>query len=107
MWKDAQKELYDMDCYENEHGFILYKLYEDNSCYMKLIYLKKEHRGSGLALKLYKELCSQLPSPHIIGTVDTSASNSEKNLQIYLNLGAKILSVKDTVITLQIPKITE
>lgn len=103
MWKDAQKELYGSDTVENEHGFITYQKYEDGSAWLKLIYIKKESRGTGEGLNLYRVFCNTENPTTVTGTVDITAKYAEENLFLYLKMGAKIKEAHDNVIIYNLP----
>lgn len=107
MWKDAQKELYGFDTYENEHGFILYQSYDDGSCYIKLIYCKPESRNKGNIFNLYKNFCLEVKPTLISGTVDVNGKDPEKNLLLYLNMGAKIKNINGLSIVFVLEPIKE
>lgn len=65
MYKKYTKEKYGREVYHNEHGFIEYELFNDNSMYIYTLYVTKEARNNGQGKVLETELIKKY-NPSVI-----------------------------------------
>ncbi len=99
MYKEVQKELYDRDVYETEHGFIVYQAFEDGSLYLHLLYVKDNLRGNGVGTQIVDEVVELTKSKVLISYVDLTTKNPELSIKAHLGYGMKIRKSDETSIT--------
>jgi hypothetical protein len=80
MWKEYQKEKYDRDTIENEHGFINYNKHDDGSVYINILYVKKKERDKGTGKELEKMLIKKEEPTMIFCDIDMESNGWEKSL---------------------------
>ena len=78
------KEREDVDCLENEGGFVLFKL-EHPHVYISDIFVRKDLRRSQKAKELADQVCSVAKHrgyTTLIGSVDLTANNYEASFKV-------------------------
>lgn len=91
MFLAAQKEMYGRDVIYNSSTYIIYKLHEDKSLYVHMIYTRPEDRKTGQGKKLLEELVSLTEAKSLVGYVDLTTNNPELSIYTHLSYGAKVL----------------
>ncbi|MCK9370535.1 hypothetical protein M0R04_11545 [Candidatus Dojkabacteria bacterium] len=94
------KELYGRDIIYNDHAFITYNAYEDNSLYIHSIYVKDEYRALGEGSKLEQELILKYKPLLVTCFVDLTTGDPTLSLKVILSRGYIIDVVDNTKITL-------
>lgn len=98
MLKEYFKELKGLDLYEEEHGFILYKLLGSH-LYIVHQYTKPEHRRSGYGHRMASNLLTAaketLGATHLICDVEPSNGNATASIAFIIAYGCKVLSSHD------------
>ncbi len=90
MYKDYCREMYDRDVLIDEHGFIVYKIYEDNSLYIHAIYVEKDKRKEGYGRYLEQKVINKENVSSVYCYVDLTTSNPELSLKSILMGGYTI-----------------
>lgn len=92
MFKEYFKELKDLHVYEEENGFILYKL-QPPYLYIRDIYVKPEHRRSHLAADMADKLAKvakDLGYTHMLGDVEPSNNSATASIKVLLAYGMRV-----------------
>lgn len=100
MYAEYLKEREDKNVLENEHGFIVFK-YFDEFTYIIDIYVRPEARKSHVASDLANEVCTisrALSKKYIVGSVDVRAAGATDSLKVLLAYGMRVDSVDGQVI---------
>ncbi len=82
--------MYDRDVLIDEHGFIVYKIYEDNSLYIHAIYVEKDKRKEGYGRYLEQKVINKENVSSVYCYVDLTTSNPELSLKSILMGGYTI-----------------
>jgi len=96
----CQKELYDRDSMVFDAGFIVYKLFEDKSIYLHLLYIEEDKRTQGLGTRLTDQLLAHTKAETAYSYIDTTTKNPETSLLAHLMYGFKIYSIEGNSINL-------
>lgn len=100
MWQAYLKEREGMDVLETEHGFLSYKITNDE-CYIKDIYVAEAHRKSGMASAMadkVAEVAKGKGCKWLTGSVSPPAEESHASLLVLIAYGMKLIkSDKDIV----------
>lgn len=99
MYSDAQRELYNRDVYETDHGFLVYKACEDSSVYLHLMYIDKKVRDNGIASQMIDEVVELTKATVLVSYVDLTTSNPELSVKAHLGYGFSIIAADATSIT--------
>lgn len=97
MFKDYFSELKNLEVYEEQDGFVLYKI-EDDSLYIRDIYVKPDFRKSGLAAKMadtLAEYAKTLGCVRMIGDVEPSNNNATDSIKVLIAYGMKVAVAND------------
>lgn len=102
MYKDAQKEMYGRDLIEYDHGYVLFKRYEDDSIYIHFIYTKPECRGKGKAKLVLNDLKKRFGAKYFTSYVDKTSGPWRNALICHLAVNFDIISANEQTIVLQL-----
>lgn len=95
LYADYIRELTYGDVLETEQGFATYVFTQDDTCYIKEIYIKPEHRKDGAATSLADEIVVAAKAKgckRLLGSVTPSAKGSTRSLKVLLAYGFKLAS---------------
>jgi hypothetical protein len=95
MYIDAQKEMYGRDVIEYDHGYVLFKRYEDNSIYIHFMYTKPEFRQQSKARMVLNDLKKKFNVSYFTGYVDKTSGPWRNALIAHLKGGYDIVSVNE------------
>ena len=101
MYAEYCKEMYGRDVLVDEHGFIVYKLYEDNSLYIHAIYVDKEKRQKGYGRYLEEKIINKEKASSVYCYVDLTTDNPELSLKSILMGGYTVHSSNSETIVLK------
>lgn len=102
MWAEYIKEREGFEVLETDKGVATYKIMGEE-CYIKDIYVSKEHRRSGEAFKIgdhIAEMARINGCKRLSGTVVPSLGGSSESLQGLLKYGFKLHSASQDLIIL-------
>lgn len=80
-------EQYNYDFVETDHGYIMYKKYEDNSLYIEQMFIEKNYRNKGIGQALLRVLLEKEKPRSIYCDVDLSSKNGRDSLEKFINHG--------------------
>lgn len=95
LYFDYLKERENKLVLENEHGFVLYQIYDD-FIYIVDIYVKPEMRKMGVARALADKVCEIAMEKNlksVIGSVDLGTLGATESVSVLLAYGMRIDSV--------------
>ena len=95
------KEMYGRDIISDEHGFIVYKAYEDRSLYIHAIYVNEGKRQDGHAYKLEKAVIDKENPSSVFCYVDLTTNNPDLSLSVILAAGYKVFNTTSESIMLK------
>lgn len=87
----AQKEMYGRDVIFDDYTYIVYKLNEDQSLYIHMIYTHPDKRKQGKGNELLQDLIAITKPKGLLGYVDLTTLNPELSISTHLHYGAKII----------------
>lgn len=90
MYSDFQKEMYGRDTLHTEHGFVVYKAYEDMSLYIHAIYVKKSRRDLKIGSEMVDHIVESTKCNKIYSYVDLTTENPELSIKAHLGYGFKV-----------------
>lgn len=90
LYTDYCKEMYGRDVIVDEHGFIVYKLYKDNSLYIHAIYVDENKRGTDHYRRLEYAALSETQPDSVYCYVDLTTLNPDQSLRAVMKAGYKI-----------------
>lgn len=90
MWKEFQEEQFNRKTIESDKGFITYNIYDDNSAYIHVLYVKPQYRSSGEAANLENILIDKHKPSCLYCYVDLTSNNPEISLQAIIGVGYQI-----------------
>lgn len=97
MFKQYFRELKNLEVYEEENGFVLYKI-EENLLYIRDIYVKPENRKSKLAATMadkVAEFAKTLGCDTMIGDVEPSNNNATDSIKVLIAYGMRVVEAND------------
>lgn len=105
MWSAYQLEKYAqesiIESVDNEEvGILIYKMYEDKSCYINTLFVLKEHRNKGIGKLLEKRLIEKEKPVSIVCDVDMKASGAKEALDTFLAGGYEKMAEEDNKVIL-------
>lgn len=100
MWKDFQEEQFDRKTIETHEGFITYNIYQDESAYIHILYVKPEFRSAGIGKKLEDMIIEKHKPNCLYCYVDLQSKNPEVSLQAIIGVGYKIKSASSEKVVL-------
>lgn len=86
---------------KHEHGFAIYKDYNDTLAYLQDVYVEPEHRRKGIAKQLLRQaidIAKKSNKTALLTTTDVGANNAQKSVMTILKSNFKILKLENTVI---------
>jgi hypothetical protein len=88
-------EKYGQECLESDHSFMVYKV-DGTVCTVELAFTEREHRRSGEALKLMKQLTKSLPPTvkYLSCEVDTAAHDGQESYRACRTFGFEPLKTR-------------
>jgi ribosomal protein S18 acetylase RimI-like enzyme len=92
MFKEYYKELKNLEVYEEENGFVLYRL-QHPYLIIRDIYVKPEHRRSHLAANMADKLAKvakELGFTHMLGDVEPSNNAATASIKVLLAYGMRV-----------------
>lgn len=92
MFKEYFKELKNLEVYESENGFVLYRI-QPPYLYIRDIYVKPEHRRSHLAATMadgLAEFAKTLGCTHMLGDVEPSNQGATASVKVLLAYGMSV-----------------
>jgi hypothetical protein len=93
MIKEAFKELMNLELYEEEQGFILFRI-EGKFVYIHLMYVKPEHRKSHYAKTMADKLCKTAKEAfgctHLKADIQPSNRTANLAMKVLLAYGMEI-----------------
>lgn len=101
MYNRYCKEMYGRDVLVEEHGFIVYKIYEDNSLYIHAIYVDKDKRKEGYGRYLEQKVINKENPSSVFCYVDLTTNNPELSLKSILMGGYNIHNTTSETIILK------
>jgi ribosomal protein S18 acetylase RimI-like enzyme len=102
MIKDYFKETQNLDYFENEYGFIMYKIQETN-LHIQHMYIKPEARAMKVGTILADELVTkarELGCITMTGDVDSLNLKATESLKFILSYGLEIVTISEDEILL-------
>ena len=90
LYTDYCKEMYGRDVIAYEHGFIVYKLYTDNSLYIHAIYVDEDKRGTDYYRRLEYSALKETQPDSVYCYVDLTTVNPDQSLRAIMKAGYKI-----------------
>lgn len=101
LYADYWKEYAGYDSIEHEHGFIIYKFYDNQTGYIKDVYvsplMRKQNVGRELGKKVF-EKAKELGIQTIFGSVDTQSLNPTQSIAVMLSDGFQFSHLNSTMI---------
>lgn len=97
MFKEYFKELKDLDVYEQEEGFILYRITPPH-LYVRDIYVKPEFRRSHIAASMADRLAEASKvygCTHMLGDVEPSNANATASIKVLLAYGMSVVEAHE------------
>lgn len=97
MLKEYFKEIQNLDIIENEYGFILYRITDDN-LHIQHIYVKPRARTMKIATMLADELVEKAKSEGCItmtGDIEPTNQNATDSMKFILSYGLSVLEAND------------
>lgn len=99
MIKEYLKELKNLDIYETDKGFVLYRIQNEDQLYIRDIYVLPEHRKSGIAAKMADEVVLMAKEQYgctiMIGDVEPSNQKATDSIKVLLAYGMEVLEAND------------
>jgi ribosomal protein S18 acetylase RimI-like enzyme len=93
MIKECFKELMNLDLYEEEHGFILFRI-DGKFVYIYLMYVKPEHRKSHYAKNMADNLCKKakehLGCTHLMADIQPSNLTATMAMKVLIAYGMEV-----------------
>ena len=92
MFKEYFKELQNLEIYEENDGFVLYKI-EDGNLHIRHIYIKPEKRRTSLATRMADNLVAyakQMGCTTMTADVEPSNKNATEATKVILSYGFTI-----------------
>lgn len=80
-------EQYNYDFVESDHGYIMYKKYEDNSVYIEQMYIDKSWRNKGIGQALFRVLVDKEKPASVYCDIDLSSKHGRESLEKFINHG--------------------
>lgn len=98
------KEREDTDIIETDDGFATYSIFpENNTCYVRDIYIKPEARRSGHASQIVDkiaEIAKQNYCTELLGTVDPTTKGATESMKAQFAYGFKLKHISGSLIVL-------
>lgn len=99
MLKEYFKELKNLEIYETEHGFILYRIQNENQLYIRDVYVSPKFRNSGIAFKMADTLIEMAKNEYdceiLLGDVEPSNNNATASIKFLLAYGMQVVEAND------------
>ena len=90
MWKHFHEENYGRKTIETDKGFVVFEIYEDNSAYIHIMYIKPEYRNKKIGSHLMDQITKEYGVKCFTCYVDLTSKEPEKALVPILLNGFKI-----------------
>ncbi len=104
LWKDYIKEREGKEMFELSGGFAVFKINEDETCYLEHLYVVPELRGSGIASELcdgVADIAKKHDKKFLLGTVSPGTPGATHSMKVQLSHGFKISSIQGSMIVLE------
>lgn len=103
LWSDYLNEREGKEVIEHDSGFAVFKLNEDETCYLEHIYVAPEVRGTGLASELADRVAKRARESGksvLLGSVMPGATGATHSLKTQLTYGFKLDSIQGNLIVM-------
>lgn len=108
MYNEFAKEQFNRETIEIEGvGFIVFNIYDDNSCYIHILYVKPEYRGSAIGEELEKKVIEKYKPKVLYSYVDLSSNNPHISLRCILKAGYEIDIERTSADSIVLKKVLE
>lgn len=101
MYADYCKDMYNRDVLVEEHGFVVYQKFEDNSLYIHALYVDRDKRGDGYSLYLEEKLIEKETPDVCFCYVDLTTKNPTLSLKLILLGGYEIYESSSQTVSLK------
>jgi ribosomal protein S18 acetylase RimI-like enzyme len=98
MFQDYFKELKNLEVYETESGFVLYRVQNDDELYVRDVYVAPQFRRKGIASKMVDELSNLAKESGcklLIVDVEPSNNNATESIKLILAYGMRVAEAND------------
>lgn len=103
LWADYVKEREGLDVLEKDYGFVCYKFFLPDECFVQAIYIRPQDRKNGIGTQLAKELeemAREKGCKIMTCKIDHLEMNATLSLQAILSYGFKVIAADKQVIYL-------
>lgn len=100
MWAEYNKECLGFDSYINEHGFVLYRI-ENDQCFIQDLYIKKDSRGKELFRTLVDvvvEAAKKHKCNRLVSQINVANATSSASISMHTKYGMKLVSAHNNVL---------
>ena len=90
MWKQFNKENYGRETIQTGEGFVVFKVFNDGSAYIHIMYVLPSFRRSDVATKLEQQIIKEYNVTCLTFYVDLTSDNKEESMKAILASGYKV-----------------
>jgi ribosomal protein S18 acetylase RimI-like enzyme len=98
MFPEYFKELKNLELYQTEYGFVLYRIQNEGQLYIRDLYVKPEYRRGGLGFKMADELvelAKKQGCTMMIADVEPTNGNATSSVKFILAYDMQVAEAND------------